>query len=924
MPKLRQHCLPALLLFVPVLRLFVGAQLLWDSSQEILSSSLPQPAICPSRSVNYITDSLPQQCLGAIWTARSGSINRVIDQRVTTTSIHPNPTSADKEAIPTTIPLQSGPEASPDIGGSISEELTSSEYLVSGSPSSLTAILPRQTGFAAEVDQGVDGDGDGDSPLDNAKFLSFEEWRKQNLAKAGQSVENVGGRTGVGESEPRRRPGSINNALDALGEDTEIEIDFSGFVSPERTSHAISLKEPISNDSQPNISSDKGEPNHKRDVSGSHPRSKDAGKTCKERFNYASFDCAATVLKTNKECTGSTSVLVENKDTYMLNKCSAENKFFIVELCDDILVDTIVLANFEFFSSMFRIFKVSVSDKYPVKLEKWREIGTFEAKNSREVQAFLVESPLIWARYLRVELLAHFGNEYYCPVSLIRVHGTTMMEEFNHDMKGLRGEEEAELENGEDEEILESDTGIIVADALQEEAQALVEEPDPTPHTSSTTTTPMISQTQSTALQKESASRSFSNAESFPLNFTFHEFLLSAKLEAIMLSLDERYLTCTLNDRFTNISSNIQSSTTTNHSKIEPRKNSKVLAPQHEESLSQDDPPSTQTSVTILNSTITNSPSRINNSSNVAETSNSSKVINQHSQSSTKTHTSSTQPPAANPTTQESFFKTIHKRLQLLESNSTLSLQYIEEQSRILRDAFSKVEKRQLAKTTTFLEGLNTTVLTELRGFRSQYDQLWQSTVLELSAQRESSRREVFALSARLSLLADEIVFQKRMAILQFVLILLCLGLIMFSRASSANLLGVSYPELSPLVQSATKSPANANRYAHFETPNTSPSSTRPSSRYGLFGRGLELARSLSEEPKTDIRDANEAKSPSIEYSPPTPNSSQDGAGSNSNIKDEVRFEGGSSSEAERDEDTGSRSSKQYQRDASPAAAVES
>lgn len=915
MPKPRQHYLPILLFFVPTLNSYVGAQLLWDSSQEVLSSSSSQPAICPSRSVNYITDSLPQQCLGAIWTARLDSIHQVTDQREATISIPSILTSAEEETTSTTLPsLQAGPEASLRIGGSISKESMLNGYLIGAASSSLVAALPRQTGFAAELNQ----DSDGDSPLDNAKFLSFEEWKKQNLAKAGQSVENVGGRTGVGESEPRRRPGGISNALDSLGEDTEIEINFSGFVDSEETSHTIPLNDPNLDDSEPNIHIDKGETQLRRDVSGSHPRSKDAGKTCKERFNYASFDCAATVLKTNKECTGLSSVLVENKETYMVNICSAENKFFIVELCDDILVDTIVLANFEFFSSMFRMFRVSVSDRYPVKLEKWRELGTFEAKNSREVQAFLVESPLIWARYLRVELLAHFGDEYYCPISLLRVHGTTMMEEFNHDMKGLRGE--ADLEIGEDEEILESDTGIVVADALKQEVQALIEQPDLTLVMPSTTKAPVLSQTHSITLQKKSTAQNSSNAKGFLIDFTSYEFLLSAKLEAIMLSLDERYFTCSLDDQFTKISPSAPSSATTNHSTIVLGKDSTVLTTQLEESSSQENLRSTQTSFVTVNSTVTDLPSQNDSNSSVGEKTNSSKAVSQHSQSSTKINTSPTQPPAANPTTQESFFKTIHKRLQLLESNSTLSLQYIEEQSRILRDAFSKVEKRQLAKTTTFLEGLNTTVLTELRDFRSQYDQLWQSTVLELSAQRETSRHEVIALSARLSLLADEIVFQKRMAILQFALILLCLGLIIFPRASSSPLLGVGYPELSSPLQSTTKSLPNLARYAQFETPNTSPSSTRPSSRYGLLGRGFEFARSRSEEPKTESRDANEVKSPSIQYSPPTPTSSRGGARRRSNGKDEGRFERWSSSEVERDEDASSSSSKHGRRDGSPVA----
>src|SRR3954447_16578929 len=77
---------------------------------------------------------------------------------------------------------------------------------------------------------------------------------------------------------------------------------------------------------------------------------------------------------------------------------------------------------------MIRNFRVRVSDKYPVKMEKWKDIGTYEARNSREIQAFLIENPQIWARYIRIEFLSHYGNEYYCPLSLVRVHGTRMLE----------------------------------------------------------------------------------------------------------------------------------------------------------------------------------------------------------------------------------------------------------------------------------------------------------------------------------------------------------------------------------------------------------------------------------------------------------------------------------------------------------------
>ncbi|KAL8693155.1 MAG: hypothetical protein Q9218_001975, partial [Villophora microphyllina] len=213
----------------------------------------------------------------------------------------------------------------------------------------------------------------------------------------------------------------------------------------------------------------------------------------------------------------------------------------------------------------------------------------------------------------------------------------------------------------------------------------------------------------------------------------------------------------------------------------------------------------------------------------------------------------------------------------LLESNSTLSLQYIEDQSRILRDAFAKVEKRQLAKTTIFLETLNRTVLEDVRVFREQYEQIWQSTVVELASQRREREREVEALSGRLKMLADELLFQKRIAVLQFLLILLCLGLAFFSRGSTATT-GVGYLE-----HVVNKSSINLSRYAtmHLDqspSPPGSPSSTRPPSRYGWLSRGLssrsDHRRGPSEESMGMGEEERErAKSPSIEYSPPTPTS---------------------------------------------------
>lgn len=884
------------------------AQQSWTVTEKAFDPSSSGQSTCPSRSINYITQTLPQQCLRTDWSRESKAPTlSSTGAEVNVARSSPTTSSSQDITATTSVELQNPTEPAAGIITiySSNDSIIANDHAILASSTSTTT-----TSNQPEASSATAGEGEGDSPLDKANFLSFEEWKRQNLAKAGQSADHVGGsRVGIAEAEQRRRPGHINNAFDSLGEDTEIDIDFGGFVGPGVPSKAISSQKTSTDGGSSNTSRPPGEMKQAEEVQRPHPRGKDAGKTCKERSNYASFDCAATVLKTNSECKGSNSVLVENKDSYMLNECSAKNKFFIVELCDDILIDTIVLANFEFFSSMFRTFRVSVSDRYPVKHDKWRELGSFEARNSREVQAFLVENPLIWARYIRVEFITHFGNEYYCPVSLFRIHGTTMMEEFNHDIKSAMGEDDPEHETDEDEkgEGLAS-ISRVTSDTSTNGSQNISERAVPTIVGSPITSTSTSTEMSKTASKNTRGINTTSSPKVSEIGSTPFDPLLQSTLESF---LNPSSPVCTPGDQKLNPSPIVPNSLAIDHL-VESTKVAQ-LAPSHPVSsqlpTSRNGKPAETSDQSVAHPAAV--PVHVSDTDNHTETPIPSQPLSQTSQNSTKSHTSATHPSLPNPTTQESFFKSVHKRLQLLESNSTLSLQYIEDQSRILRDAFSAVEKRQLAKTTAFLEALNSTVLKELHDFRNQYDQIWQSTVLELSAQRETSQHEVLALSARISLLADEIVFQKRIAILQFMLILLCLGLVIFSRNGSA----AHYLELPTLA--IHRSSSNLSGFGpHFETP----PSTRPSSRYGVFGRGNGHERSPSSPPEFIKRssrygifsrgNAHERspseesmlngvmKNPDIEYSPPTPTSQCTDLRSNGEQREEVSEISSESSDA--------------------------
>jgi hypothetical protein len=74
----------------------------------------------------------------------------------------------------------------------------------------------------------------------------------------------------------------------------------------------------------------------------------------------------------------------------MLSPCGAKPQFVVVELCEDIRIDTVQLANFEFFSGVFREFTVSVAKTYAAAdAEGWTVVGTYVGKNVRGVQVSL-------------------------------------------------------------------------------------------------------------------------------------------------------------------------------------------------------------------------------------------------------------------------------------------------------------------------------------------------------------------------------------------------------------------------------------------------------------------------------------------------------------------------------------------------------
>ncbi|KAM1682614.1 hypothetical protein EV1_033549 [Malus domestica] len=153
-------------------------------------------------------------------------------------------------------------------------------------------------------------------------------------------------------------------------------------------------------------------------------------------YNYASAAKGAKVLAFNKEAKGASNILGKDKDKYLRNPCSAEEKFVDIELSEETLVDTIEIANLEHYSSNLKDFEVLGSLAYPT--NEWVFLGNGTAANNKLVQRFVLQQPK-WVRYIKLKLLSHYGSEFYCTLSIIELYGVDAVERMLEDLISVEG-----------------------------------------------------------------------------------------------------------------------------------------------------------------------------------------------------------------------------------------------------------------------------------------------------------------------------------------------------------------------------------------------------------------------------------------------------------------------------------------------------
>ncbi|CAM9003547.1 unnamed protein product [Rhodiola kirilowii] len=156
-----------------------------------------------------------------------------------------------------------------------------------------------------------------------------------------------------------------------------------------------------------------------------------------KEYNYASASNGAKVLAYNKESKGAGNILIKDEDKYLRNPCSADDKFVVIELSEETLVDTIMLANFEHYSSNIKDLELFGSKGYPT--ETWHKLGNFTSPNVKHEHRFTLQEPN-WARYLKLKLLSHYGSGFYCTLSVVEVYGDDAMERMLEDLISLQSD----------------------------------------------------------------------------------------------------------------------------------------------------------------------------------------------------------------------------------------------------------------------------------------------------------------------------------------------------------------------------------------------------------------------------------------------------------------------------------------------------
>lgn len=670
-------------------------------------------------------------------------------------------------------------------------------------------------------------------------FVSFEEWKKLHEAEEEESSgEDDEPATPSHDTEQQTLPTGLDEGIADLkdGNDSTTTSQVGSSAAPKgKTSGEQSL----SSGSASSKASSSGD-------SSSAVKSPALSAHVHSKYNYASPDCSARIHSSSDQTQHASSLLHKSRDRYMLTPCKADEHWVVIELCDEIRIEALEIAVWEFFSGIVRDVRVSVGgaeddDELQEAVDdgevrgrntRWKEVGAFIGKNVRGVQTFILNEPTSFHRFIRLDFPSYYGSEYYCPVSQVKVYGMNQMEAFKWEQKRLSAsskhrekpaDRDRERENEERKARERAEDVERARKLLKEEDEKREKELD-----------------ELERLLGEQARR-------------------SQEIEAL-----------TDASMFDSISSAQPATTSVVLPKSSPA--AKV------------EPRAENTSTTSTTTTSTTSASGNDSQPPTGESvlSQASSGVNATT-SSPAASSSSAYTRAAPPRSDssESIYAFIIRRLNALEGNSTLVARYIEEQTKIMRALLGRVER----SFDDFKTDLDTEQNLRWDTERMRQEDRLGRVLSQMEQQRLSLEAERRAILSQLRIMGDELGYERRRGLAQLFIMLVIIVLGAATRSSSIDAI------LKPLIAEAKR-----RRSVYVKRRMSGPltglkidmGAGRPPAVIGLGRPGLNSASTASGEAQSPLSPTvldSPSPSPVAKISSKTPSGSKTSLTTSSSIR---------------------------------------
>jgi Sad1 / UNC-like C-terminal len=442
-----------------------------------------------------------------------------------------------------------------------------------------------------------------------------------------------------------------------------------------------------------------------------------------------------------------------------------------------------------------------------------------------------VETGLDWYQYIKIEFLSHYGNEYYCPLSLLRVHGNPMMEYWTlYEKPTITGEdEEDDMLKGISPDPMVDETDFLWPAFSSVDIGAKLTTP-PIP----TVEDMLIAEREAKSLKLDNlVERKSGHVEPLTSHSPTESFnqpqALSADEAAGSAAENPLQENAFANKDHADESQYVSSKDDPKHLDTDPVPNMPVDP--STPPIASESEPETSSSAASDSSQLSNIPdAKSSELRSSEEGSNGQKPTTVEPTASSLTEDASPTPVASDfsihsntaggqtkapfgygqGANMESIYKTIMTRILNLEQNATLSQRYLDDQNRMLNEVFETMEDRHREQLLQLVGQLNSTASLRIDTMKRRYERLYRMTARELETTRNETAKELQELTAKLHIMADQVVFEKRLSLVQLILLI---SLFLFTAANKGTL-----STLSPIVAAQAEERQRRQSISHHQS----------------------------------------------------------------------------------------------------------